>query len=70
MAVVRYLVHEVETSIAYYTQHLGFTLVGQMGPAFAIVARGDLNLWLSGPQSSAARPMPTAVGQSRAAGTA
>lgn len=29
-----------------------------MGPAFAIVSKGDLNLWLSGPQSSAARPMP------------
>jgi predicted enzyme related to lactoylglutathione lyase len=29
-----------------------------MGPAFAIVALGDLSLWLSGPQSSAARPMP------------
>jgi predicted enzyme related to lactoylglutathione lyase len=29
-----------------------------MGPAFAIVARGDLRLWLSGPQTSAARPMP------------
>ena len=29
-----------------------------MGPAFAIVSRNDLTLWLSGPQSSAARPMP------------
>ena len=58
MAVMRYLVHEVETAISYYTQHLGFTLVEQMGPAFAIVARGDLRLWLSGPQTSAARPMP------------
>ena len=29
-----------------------------MGPAFAIVERDDLTLWLSGPQSSAARPMP------------
>ncbi len=29
-----------------------------MGPAFALVSRGDLTLWLSGPQSSAARPMP------------
>ena len=58
MAVMRYLVHEVETAISYYTQHLGFTLVEQLGPAFAIVARGDLRLWLSGPQTSAARPMP------------
>lgn len=29
-----------------------------MGPAFAIVTKGDLELWLSGPQTSAARPMP------------
>ena len=58
MATFRYLVHHVDTSIAFYTRHLGFELVDQMGPAFAIVANGDLNLWLSGPQTSAARPMP------------
>ncbi len=29
-----------------------------MGPAFAIVSLGDLTLWVSGPQSSGARPMP------------
>jgi catechol 2,3-dioxygenase-like lactoylglutathione lyase family enzyme len=29
-----------------------------MSPAFAKVFRGDLTLWLAGPQSSAARPMP------------
>jgi catechol 2,3-dioxygenase-like lactoylglutathione lyase family enzyme len=28
-----------------------------MGPAFAYVSKEDLTLWLSGPQSSAARPM-------------
>jgi catechol 2,3-dioxygenase-like lactoylglutathione lyase family enzyme len=58
MATVRYMVNEVETSIEFYTKHLGFELVEQMGPAFAIVAKGDLSLWLSGPKSSAARPMP------------
>jgi catechol 2,3-dioxygenase-like lactoylglutathione lyase family enzyme len=58
MATIRYLVKEVNASIAFYTEHLGFELVDQMGPAFAIVARDDLNLWLSGPQTSAARPMP------------
>jgi catechol 2,3-dioxygenase-like lactoylglutathione lyase family enzyme len=58
MATVRYLVNDVETSIAFYTNQLGFKLVERMGPAFAIVAKGDLSLWLSGPQSSAARPMP------------
>lgn len=44
--------------MGFYTEHLGFTLDRQMGTAFAIVSRGDLSLWLSGPQSSAARPMP------------
>jgi catechol 2,3-dioxygenase-like lactoylglutathione lyase family enzyme len=58
MALVRYLVDDVEAAIAFYTGQIGFTLVQQMGPAFAVVSYGDLSLWLSGPQSSAARPMP------------
>jgi catechol 2,3-dioxygenase-like lactoylglutathione lyase family enzyme len=58
MAVVRYLVGDVDAAIAFYTGQLGFTLEQQMGPAFAIVTRDDLLHWLSGPQSSAARPMP------------
>lgn len=58
MATIRYMVKDVEPSIAFYTQHLGFKLEQQMGPAFAIVAKDDLSLWLSGPQTSAARPMP------------
>ena len=58
MAVVRYLVDDVGAAVAFYTDRLGFTLEQQMGPAFAIVSRDDLSLWLSGPQSSAARPMP------------
>ena len=58
MAVVRYLVDDVETATAFYTDKLGFDLEQRMGPAFAIVSRADTSLWLSGPQSSAARPMP------------
>lgn len=58
MVTVRYLVQEVDSAITFYTTHLGFTLEQQMGPAFAIVTRGDLALWLAGPQSSAARRMP------------
>jgi catechol 2,3-dioxygenase-like lactoylglutathione lyase family enzyme len=52
------LVDDVDAALAFYTDHLGFTLDRRIGPAFAIVSRGDLSLWLSGPQSSAARPMP------------
>ena len=58
MATFRYLVNEVEPAIQFYSQHLGFDRVERRGPAFAIVARGDLEIWLSGPQASAARPMP------------
>jgi catechol 2,3-dioxygenase-like lactoylglutathione lyase family enzyme len=58
MGVVRYLVDDVDAAVAFYTGHLGFSLVRQMAPAFAMVSRDDLTLWLSGPESSAARPMP------------
>jgi catechol 2,3-dioxygenase-like lactoylglutathione lyase family enzyme len=58
MATMRYLVNDVERSIAFYTRHLGFKLEQQMSPAFAKVSRDDLTLWLAGPRSSAARPMP------------
>ena len=58
MATVRYLVSDVEASIAFYTKHLGFTLQQQFGPAMAILKRGDLTFWLAGPMASAARPMP------------
>lgn len=58
MATVRYLVTDVERSIAFYTEALGFKLDQSMAPAFARVSHNDLTLWLAGPQSSAARPMP------------
>ena len=58
MAAIRYMVKNVDAAVAFYTDLLGFELVTQMGPPFAQVKRGDLTLWLSGPGSSAARPMP------------
>ncbi len=58
MATFRYLVKDVEASIEFYTKHLGFEVVEKMGPAFAIVEKDDLRLWLSGTQTSAARPIP------------
>jgi len=58
MPTVRYLVRNVDAAVSFYTAHLGFELERRMGPPFAIVTRGDLRLWLSGPESSAARPMP------------
>lgn len=39
-------------------ERLGFAVVERMGAPFALISHGDLRLWLSGPASSAARPMP------------
>ena len=58
MAAIRYLVTDIDAAIAFYTERLDFTLEQQMGPAFAIVTRAGLSLWLAGPKSSAARAMP------------
>jgi len=55
---VRYLVDDVEAAVSFYTTHLNFELLSSWGPAFADVVRGNLRLLLSGPTSSAARPMP------------
>jgi catechol 2,3-dioxygenase-like lactoylglutathione lyase family enzyme len=55
---VRYMVDDVDTAIDFYTKHLGFTLRMSAAPAFADVVRGNLRLLLSGPTSSAGRPMP------------
>jgi len=54
---VRYLVDDVEASIAWYVDHLGFSVISDYAPAFADVRRGSLRLLLSGPTSSAGRPM-------------
>lgn len=56
MATVRYLVNDVDTSLPFY-EALGFSLTERWGPPFAMVARGDLTLWLSGPGTSAQRPL-------------
>ncbi len=58
MASFRYLVTDVEQSISFYCELLGFTLKQQFGPAMAIVERDDLQLWLAGPAASASKPMP------------
>ena len=57
-AVVRYQTPNVDRAVAFYTRHLGFELTLRTGTGFALVSRGDLNLILSGPETSGARPMP------------
>jgi catechol 2,3-dioxygenase-like lactoylglutathione lyase family enzyme len=56
---VRYIVNDVESSIAFYTRHLGFQLELHPGPGFALLARGDLRLSLNTPAGpgGAAQPM-------------
>jgi catechol 2,3-dioxygenase-like lactoylglutathione lyase family enzyme len=61
MVNVRYMVDDVQASIDFYTKHLGFELLTSAAPAFADVTRGNLRLLLSGPASSAGRPMPDGV---------
>jgi catechol 2,3-dioxygenase-like lactoylglutathione lyase family enzyme len=58
MVNVRYMVDDVDTAVAFYTKQFGFALRSNMAPAFADVVRGQLRLLLSGPTSSAGRPMP------------
>ena len=58
MANIRYFVHDVDAAIDFYVSQLGFELAQRPGPPIAMVRRGDLTLWLSGPGTSAARPMP------------
>jgi glyoxylase I family protein len=55
---VRYIVSNIDHSIAFYTEQLGFHVDQKAGTAFASVSRGNLQLILSGPGSSGARPMP------------
>jgi catechol 2,3-dioxygenase-like lactoylglutathione lyase family enzyme len=55
---VRYMVDDVDEAIAFYTKQLDFELLMSAAPAFADVKRGNLRLLLSGPASSAGRPMP------------
>jgi catechol 2,3-dioxygenase-like lactoylglutathione lyase family enzyme len=54
---VRYMVDDVDEAIAFYTKLLGFEILTNAAPAFADVKNGNLRLLLSGPKSSAGRPM-------------
>jgi catechol 2,3-dioxygenase-like lactoylglutathione lyase family enzyme len=55
---VLYLVDDVAGAVDFYTTHFGFQTRTSAIPAFADVTRGNLRLLLSGPASSAGRPMP------------
>lgn len=55
---IRYIVDDVDAAVAFYVEGLGFDLVERMGAPFALVQRDGVRLWLSGPGTSARRPMP------------
>jgi glyoxylase I family protein len=52
------MVNDVDAAVAFYTTQLGFTVKQQFGATIAILARGDLTLWVAGSRASAGRPMP------------
>ena len=57
---VRYIVNDVDAAIGFYTEHLGFSVSGQSGPDFALLARENLQLVLSPPKGpgGGSQPMP------------
>jgi catechol 2,3-dioxygenase-like lactoylglutathione lyase family enzyme len=58
VATIRYLVSDLDRAVAFYTKQLGFEPSERWGSAFASVVRGNLNVWLSGPGTSAWQAMP------------
>ena len=61
MAVTRYIVDDVDAALDFYTELLGFELVQRWGPPFASLGKGDQQLWISGPGTSARKPMADGV---------
>jgi catechol 2,3-dioxygenase-like lactoylglutathione lyase family enzyme len=57
MATIRYLVRDVDAALPFY-ETLGFAITERWGPPFVMLARDDVRLWLSGPGTSASRPLP------------
>ncbi len=62
---VRYIVHDVDAAIAFYTGQLGFKLEMRPAPPFAMLSRGDLRLALSAPnpRGGGGQPMPDGTQQ-------
>jgi catechol 2,3-dioxygenase-like lactoylglutathione lyase family enzyme len=65
---VRYIVDDMDASIAFYTELLGFEVVMHPAPPFAMLARGDLRLLLSQPSGQGGGGQILADGQAPAPG--
>ena len=57
MATFRYLVDDVDAATGFYRDILGFDERQSWGGVFAMLVRDDVELWLSGPETSARRPL-------------
>ena len=57
---VRYIVNDVDSAVAFYSQQLGFRVAAQSGPHFAILLRENMQLVLSPPKGpgGGSQPMP------------
>jgi catechol 2,3-dioxygenase-like lactoylglutathione lyase family enzyme len=56
---VRYIVDDVDSSVTFYTQLLGFEVVMHTPAAFAMLSKGNLHLLLNRPGAGGAgQPMP------------
>ena len=51
---IRYIVHDVDAAIAFYTEHLDFELVMHPAPGFAALKHGNLRLLLNAPGAGGA----------------
>jgi catechol 2,3-dioxygenase-like lactoylglutathione lyase family enzyme len=65
---VRYIVDDVDSAIAFYCGHLGFSEQMHPNPAFAMLTHGDLRLVLVAPvpdghPGGGSRPMPDGTRQ-------
>jgi catechol 2,3-dioxygenase-like lactoylglutathione lyase family enzyme len=54
MTTVRYIVHDIDEAVAFYTQHLGFEVQMQAPAGFAMLDRADLRLLLNRPGAGGA----------------
>jgi glyoxylase I family protein len=61
---IRYQVKDAARAATFYTTHLGFSSKLPPSKAFAAVTNGTVTLYLSGPGSSGARPLPDGRTQS------
>lgn len=51
---IRYIVHDVDAAVVFYTGHLGFRVELRPAPGFALLARDDLRLLLNAPGAGGA----------------